>query len=365
MLRFFILALAACAPSLVLAQAKLDASKPVRLEYESKSWNKDSHQEDHGTIFMRDARTNKFAQVDLLETGPDTNLFVGSYTVSWGETEFIPEVYIPPASMMLSSDQIRKVESFIKQGVLLRKPYFAHADLKNNQVITVFDTKEQALEALEQYRQLRLQMKNAADRAAMEAQSRAAAERESKMLDQNAQKINAERLRLRAEELKRREELLREFASLKEGERTQRTSRASALSKNASGLFSQGQFAEAETEYRKASDADPTNKNVYLRYGVTLLRSGKFLYSLAVLDLVQGAETDLTERDFYVALGLWNLKDNSSAQKGFENVKARKDKNFSPTSAFYIGLIKSQKDLHMHWAENQLREYLATGMLSS
>ncbi len=29
------------------------------------------------------------------------------------------------------------------------------------------------------------------------------------------------------------------------------------------------------------------------------------------------------------------------------------------------GLSDPQKDLHLHWAENQLREYLATGMLSS
>jgi hypothetical protein len=343
-LRFFILALAACAPSLVLAQAKLDASKPVRLEYESKSWNKDSNQEDRGTIFMRDARTNKFAQIELIESGPDTNIFVGSYTVSWGETDFIPEVYIPPASMMLTSDQIRKVENFIKQGVLLRKPYFAHADAKNNQVITVFDTKEQALEALEQYRQLRLQMKTTADRAAMEAQAKAAADRENKTLDQNAQKINADRLRMRADEIKRREELLKNFLALAKSEQLHRSNIGSDLSKNASDFFSQGKFSEAEAEYRKASDMDPTNKNTYLRYGVSLSRNGKFLYSLVVLDLAEGTDSALVERDFYLALNLWSLKDNSSALKGFENVKAKKDKNFSATSAFYIGLIKFQRE---------------------
>jgi Tfp pilus assembly protein PilF len=343
-LRIFILALTACTPLTIFAQAKVDASKPVLLQYNSKSWNKDPQKEESGMILMRDARTGKMAQIQLLETTANSGVFIGSYSVSWGDKEIIPEIYLPPQDSSKGTDQIKKLENLIREGTLLRKPYFAKADAKNNQTIAIFDSKEQALEAFESYRRLHLQVPTTVGRAALEAQANAVKEREIKAQDQIAHGQSAERQQIDIAEKKKMEQLRKDHLSLNAQEKARREKLSQTTANEAMELFKQGKFPESEALYKKAIELNPTDGNLYFRYGVVLYRNEKYNQSLVVLDLANVSEDNRTERDFYTSLDLWKLKENDSASKGFQKVKAKEDKNFSSSAAFYLGLIHFERE---------------------
>ncbi|MEZ0390619.1 MAG: hypothetical protein ACAH59_00285 [Pseudobdellovibrionaceae bacterium] len=344
MLRFFILAFAACTSSFAFAEVKLNVSRPIRIEYSSKAWNKSSSEENTGTILMRDSRTNRFAQIQLVETGPDTAIFIGSYSVSWGESEIIPEVYLPPQDMAKSADSLQKMENMIKEGTLLRKPYFAKSDSKGNNTLMVFDTKEQTLKAFEDYRRVRQQIKTLVTESTFEAQANAALENEMKVQELKSKALENDRKRLAAEERKKIQNLRQEFDSRPLAEQERRKALAEQSAGEGAKLFQQGKFSEAEKSYFKAIEQDPNNSKYLLRYGVTLHRSEKLMRSLVYLDLVPSTEKDTTEKDFYTNLNLMKLKENDLALKGFENLEAKSDKAWSPQAGLYAGIIEFQNE---------------------
>lgn len=339
MLRFFIFAFATCTSLLSHAQVKVDASKPIRFEYRSPSWNKDSSKEEIGNLLMRETRTGKVVQIQLSEDGGNTGVFIGSYYVSWGEKEIIPEVYVPPTALMQSTEGLRKIETLIANGTLIRKPYFPKADERNNQTIMVFDSKEQALEAFEIYRRQRLQYQAGLNKSAFETQEDAARARAQRL---KSMKLEAERKKLDAEERKKLAQLKQEFDSLPKAEQEKRKAQAKQLSSDAMKLFQEGKFAESGDTYLKAAQLDPYNSNHFHRYGVALHRQEKYLHSIVMLNLISPLESDVNEKDFYGSLSYMKLEENEQALRGFQNLKVKNDKLWGAQAALYAGVIQFQ-----------------------
>lgn len=344
MLRFFISALTVLSPLFVFAQAKVDATKPLRLEYSSKSWNKNPNLAETWAVIMRDAKSKKIVRVVLEETQNNSSVFVGSYSVSWGDNELLPEIYIAPQDMIKTNEQLKRFEVMIKEGVLLRKPYFVRVDAKSNQVLTVFDTKEQALQALEEYRRVRLQVNTPVDRAAMEAEANAAKAAAQKAAELLAQKQVSERLRMEEEEKKRQEELKRQSQALEAAEKARRQALAKKAAEEGLRLFQEGKFAESETQFQKATELDPGNTSFYYKYGVALYKTEKYNRSMVFLDLAQGNDINPTEREYYKSLNRMKMNELDSALSGFQSVKKTNDKALSPSAAFFAGVINFQQE---------------------
>ncbi len=155
--------------SSAFAQGRLLTKRPIKIDYRSPGWNKNPNSNDASMVLLRDAVTGRIAKILLTETRDDSGDFEGSYVVSWDEKEVTPEIYILPANMEASLNL--NVETLIKDGKLLRKPYFSRTDA-GTQRITVYDSKQQALEALEEYRRIH-SVKPTVVTAAIEAQANA------------------------------------------------------------------------------------------------------------------------------------------------------------------------------------------------
>jgi hypothetical protein len=341
-LRFFIFSLITCASLISFAQVKVSSSKPVRLEYKSKIWNKNTSEVDYAGVLLRDTNSKKMVRVQLQETDVNTSVFHGNYSVTFGEQELTPEIYFPPQSLLKNLDQLKTIEAMIKDGSLLRKPYFIRDEGKGSHILTIFDTKEQAVAALEEYRRLRSQTKSPIGEAALLAQAQAAKEKELRENALMAMKQNDERQKIELEEKARQEALLKQQEQLNAAEKARRQAEAARIAQQGLDFYDKGKYPDAEIMFSKAIEMDPSNKSFNFQYGVSLYRNGNFNKSLAVLKLAEGTGVNIAEKEFFIASNHMKLKENETAIQYFESVKKRNDKAIGPASAFYAGVLQYQ-----------------------
>lgn len=64
-------------PNEPVKKIKLDARRPVRLDYKSQAWNKDPLKVETSAILVRDSHTGRLAKIVVTETGANTGMFVG------------------------------------------------------------------------------------------------------------------------------------------------------------------------------------------------------------------------------------------------------------------------------------------------
>ncbi len=319
---------------------KLDNSKPVRLDYSSRSWNKDPEKIESHFLLLRDAGTGKMARIALQETGPNTGAFQGSYQISFRHNmDILPEIYLVPEDLIKNPDSLRRIDSLIRDGTLLRKPFFLRQE-PHSQALSVFDTREQAVQAFDLYKRNGPSISQAANNA----QRMALAMSEKAAAALQAQKNLSERARLAEEEQAKREAQARAQAALTEEDRRNRIEQAKAIAANAMALYKQERFKEAEVEFAKATDLDPENKGYYFQYGVTLYKNEKYNRALVALPLADGPDVNALERDFFIALCHMKIKENKTAIKEFNEIKAKEDKVLSPSAAFYAGVIEFQTE---------------------
>jgi hypothetical protein len=322
--------------SQAFAQGRLLTKKPLKIDYRSPGWNKNPTSNDSSMVLLRDSKTGRIAKILLTETRDDSGDFEGSYVVSWDEKEIVPEVYILPSTMEDSPSL--NVEKLIKDGMLLRKPYFLRTD-SGTQKITIYDTKQQALEALEEYRRIHA-VKPTVVATAIEAQANAktASEIATPIADAAANAI----VRSDAElaEKKRQDEAKAAQEKLGAAEKVQKKAQAKKLAAEANADFKAEKFVEAEDKFEKATALDPENKDFYYQYGVSLYKTDKFEQSLAVLNLADGQGVDQNEKQFFQGLNRMKLKDKEAAVKDFEAIRDRGDKTMGPSAAFYAGVTR-------------------------
>jgi tetratricopeptide (TPR) repeat protein len=325
--------------------------KSIRIVYGIEKWNSDSTKIEEGSIILKDVKTNSYVQIRLQETAPDSGTFGGNFNVNFGKAKDIePEIYIPPRSVMDDKDGFLKVKELVRGKKLRRRPIIIRKSFDGQQVLDVFNSRKDADRALQAYKKQLVQKKEEEDaekkeakelaaKAVFEAQRLAKMAVEKKRQEEEALRREAERVRLQELEKKRAEERKRKQAALKKAEKERRKKLAVESANAALKLFKAGNFKEAEKKFEKAVELDPENTTHYYSYGVTLYRNNKFNKSLVIMRLATGTGFDATEKDYYIALSHFRLKENKDALKVFNKVRQTKHKTLGPSSAFYMGLI--------------------------
>jgi hypothetical protein len=344
-LRLLSIALFVGFPLLALSQAKIDGQKPIRIDYQSSALNKNPGLVESAAILIRDSDSKRVVRVQLEETSNNSGLFIGNYALTWGDQDVAAEVYLAPYDSTKAPEQVKKLEVLIRDGLLVRKPYFLRAGENNkSQILTVYDTKEQALEAFDNYRKIRTPLKSPVEHSALEAQKAAQREKERKARELVSAQLEAERRKLEIEEQQRQNQMRKNFDSLSLREQEKRKVSASQISTRAAKSFEKGQLADAESLYLKAAELDPSNPNHFLRYGVTLNRTEKNMRSLVILNLTEATGAEATERDFYTSLNYMKLGENDHALKKFKKLKESEDKTWSASAALYAGILEFQAE---------------------
>lgn len=327
---------------------RLDTRKTLRLDYKSPSWNKDPNKVETSALLIRDAVSGRLVRIEVSETGPDTSLFVGYYQINFNSpekmnVEITPEIYIVPKKILERPDAFKNVDKMIREQTLLRKPYFLRAEGGSIQAISIYDTKEQAYKAYDEF------LKTGAgrpivNRAALEAQQMAQLAAEERARREALLKAEAERKRLEDLERARQAELIQKQKQLAEAEKKQRQAKARQLAEKAMAAYKEEKFQDAEKLFRQSLELDPENQNYAFQYGVTLYRNEKYNESLVALNLADAKDVNPAEKEYYIALNHMRLKEYDAAYRGFIEVKSRKDKTLSPAAAFFAGVIDYQKE---------------------
>lgn len=312
---------------------RIDATRPIRISYESTAWNKNSNSIDTAYVVIRDANTGQIARVLLSETGANTGVFSGAYQVSnaGDASEITPELYVPPQDQVKNIDNLNSIKKNIEEGELVRKPFFMREENKG-QTITLCDTKEQAYEAYSKHMQ-------ALGKAVLEARKASDAASEQKRLAEAAEKAANDRQKLQLAENQRVEELRKQMAEMSAEEKNRRKTEASRLAHIGYNQYTKNNFGEAEKNYAAAYELDPENNQYFVQYGATLYRNKKYNRSLVMLNLAEGEGVNPAEKELYRGLDYMSLEDNDNAATSLTNSMNQNDKNFSPTAALYAGVV--------------------------
>ncbi len=339
--------LAFCAPSWA-KRAQVDTSKVIEVKYAISVWNKDSAAIDSGSVIVKDSVSGKVLQFQIEETAPDSGIFSGNYSVNWGENEdVIPEVYILPNNQDITLKELTQIKAQIDSGAIKRKPIVVRRNEFGAQVLEVFDTKEQAAQALKVLREARASKQTVSQLTAgkaakalfdstdlkkfAEEQERLALEIEKKRID---------RLREEEAEKQRIDKLKREQSQRAEEDNRKRQLLAIEFAESALDMYRVGKYQESEGMFRKSFELDPNNLAYYFQYGITLYRNNKYNEAIIALQLAKGKSVFEAERLYYLALSYYKSQELDDADKRFREVVATKDKKLGPISSFYCGLIK-------------------------
>lgn len=320
---------------------------PVIVHYGSTQWNKTSKQIDSAIMFVHDKRTDKIAKINLEETAPDSSLFEGQFSLSWNSDLVDPEIFIPPQSMKDDAAATGRFHQMISEKKVKPQPLLVRQE-GNLNIYDVFDTKEQlakAQMAYEREKEAKAKadqsglIKPQASEAALQVAQLTAQQIMMAKLAKEAAEKEAERLRLEQLEQQKIEAKKKELEKMAAGERAKRKKQAEELAKKASAHYARGEYKESEGLYRQATDLDPENKSYYFQYGVSLYRVEKLNEALVVLDLAKVAPALDAERNYYLGLIHFKLKEYPQARSVFTELRNSKNPTLAPSAAFYEGLV--------------------------
>jgi TolA-binding protein len=330
----------------------IDTKLPINIEFDFSALNKNPNEAETIILVVRDGNTGKIIKVGLQEKSENSSVFVGEFSISWAtDGEISPEVYFP-AQKNISTKDSSSLINLIKDGFLLRKPYFLRKE-KNKQYLAVYNTAEQAIAANEKYRKSipaalpaisnptakTPESKPIIDQSALEAQRRLELEQEQSRLAKLAKEQEEQRLSMEEEEKTKQKELLTAQAALAEKEREKRKAEAKSGAEEALGLFRTEKFAEAVVKFKRSIELDPSNNTYYFQYGVALFKLEKFNEALVTFDIAAPSIEDKTELNYFRGLSHMKIKDFENALADFEPISQGENKVMGPSASFFIALI--------------------------
>jgi hypothetical protein len=318
---------------------KIDATKPLKISYESPAWNKNTDKVDTAYVMIRDSKTGQTVRVLIAETGENTGVFNGVYKMNFSgdaRYEITPEVYIPPQSMLKDIEYMGTLQKAISDGRLARKPYFFRVQ-GGIQTMDTFDSKEQAFDAYEKHMV-------GIGKSTLEARKMAERAFEQKRIAEMAKKAENDRNKLTEVEKAKVKEMQNEMSSLPPEEQARRRKEAEKVANEGLNKFIKNDFKGAEENFAKAYELDPTNSQYFSQYGTALFRNDKYNKAIIMLNIANGPKVNTAERDLYKGLAYMKLEDNENAVKNLSLSQDKKDSNFSPTAALYAGAILYQQE---------------------
>lgn len=335
-------------------KAPVRPDKRLVIEFSNPEWNVSPTEIDSQLVFLKHKRSTGGVTVNLQETAENSGVFVGNYVLNFGTTKtFQPDIFVPTEKFDSSARPTPQFKTLLESGQMVRKPFIYQRNKNGTQQITIYSNRDEVASALTKKKAER------SDKAALAAAAagggtgvvgKAASQLMSaeqikefeagnqKMLEAQT-KREAERQELSAIERAKQEKRLQQQAQLAEAERAKRVSTAGLYAKEGLAQYQTSKFAEAEVNFKKAVEYDPSNTGYYYQYGVTLYRLGRFNDSIVILRNASGAGFDPLERDFYVALNHYQLKEYPLAAREFERIRATKDPRYGASGSFYLGLI--------------------------
>lgn len=325
----------------------LDAGNALRLNYGFPSWNKSPTQIDTASMLMREGSSGRTVQIFLTETEPDSSVFSGIYSISWRDAERLQvEFYVPPQDMLSARDGLKKIIAMITSKQLRRKPFILRRAATGTQSVEIFDTKEQALTAMKAYRaeqQLQTMQDQRPTKVPSDQQLDTARLAEELRAKESAAQAVAERIRMEQIEARRLQELQAKQKAMQESERAARREQGKLLAAEGLALFQQEKFPEAKEKFDKAIEADPENRQFAFQYGVTLYRLDEFNRAIVMLRLAEGGEVNALERDYFLGLNHFRIREFEPALEAFGKVVEAKHPELSPSALFYQGVVQFEK----------------------
>ena len=110
-------------------------------------------------------------------------------------------------------------------------------------------------------------------------------------------------------EVRRLQDLSTKFLAQKLPEREARRKKGAAFIREGADLFGKDQFEDALKKYDEAIEADPQNRIALYQYAVTLYRMLDYNRSIVYLQLAEGEGVNEAERQYYLALNFYAIKD--------------------------------------------------------
>jgi len=334
----FITSLASIADPLQIVDAakiRIQLKRPIYVDYQSRSWNRNATEVDQAFIILRDTITKQLISLEMKETEANSSLFVAVYRLdpSHKATEATLEIYLPPQKMALDGNKIQEVAQMIQDGTLLRKPYFFRQE-RGLQKITIYDSKTQALEAYRYFVRTG-QSSQVINPNLLENKARSQVEThtsESKIVEMaKLDKIIEHEMALQkkmSEKAERQKNIPDEQKKLLKAE----AKKAAELGLK---FYEEENYKEALAQFNKAIDLDPLDKNFYYQYGVTLFRVDQHEKSVAYLN--QAEVFNAAEKNLFLGLNYLKLKSTELAYTAFS--AAQTDPDIGPTAKFYMGVI--------------------------
>jgi len=316
---------------------QVDTSSNLRISYRIPAWNKNPTQIDSGSLIMRDRNSGKLVQIVLIEDAPDSAVFTGLYSIGWQEGQRMQvDFFVPPQELFETPQGMKQISSLIANNQLPRKPFIFRRSPARGQSIEIFDTAEQAQAALRAYlaeQQIEgLQKKKYPSDQQLDTAQLA----EELKRKEEAARAAAERARLEQIETQRLEQL--KAAAAAAAEKEKRKKEGLRLADEGLALYRAENFKEATEKFSQAIELDPDNRSYYFQYGVALYKTDQYNKSLVYLNKADSTNVNHAERDFFIGLNHFHLKEYGAAVAAFDRVVNTKDRTLAPPSQFYKGV---------------------------
>ncbi len=325
-----------------------EGARSMSISYGSPSWNGDSRKIDSAYLVLRDKKTGKLVQIQLEESEPDSSQFVGKFSITHGNEQVSPEIFVPPPELRNPEQDGKKLIEMIQANKVDVKPVVWKKTDSGQPLIDVYDNQEQAAAAEAAYREeekLSADMKKKkllkpipseqALEAARQAEHKAALDK----MALDAAKREADRVRMEQIEKQKAEERAKAAKAMSEQERAARAARAKAAAEEAMAFYTAGKYPQAEAKFKQAVELDPQNTSYYFRYGITLYRNNKFNEALVAMKLAKVDPASELEKQYYMGLIHYRLKELDPALANFQSVAKSPDPNMGPSATFYAGVI--------------------------
>lgn len=119
--------------------------------------------------------------------------------------------------------------------------------------------------------------------------------------------------------------------------------KAKSLIDQADKSYAAEDYSTAEKLYGQSLQLDPSNDDIYYKYGVSLYKTENYIKSLANLSLADVSDSTSLEKDYYVGLNYLKLQDYDKALDQFNEVREENDPSLSPVASFFAGNIEFQQ----------------------
>lgn len=335
-------------------RAVIRNTKTLSVYYKKLSWNQNPTKIETGYLYLRDRNTKKLIELNLTETEPDSSIFNVDFPIGVvKQANIAAEIYSAPQTMLKGKNRLKTMETLIEDKSVKRKPFLLRVLRRKGQIVDVFDSKDEAIASYNSYKkQMGIDADGTESDSIIQVTNQETPNKKKVIdtstlqslfmanennLDANNEKNKELREVLKGMEEKRRSSIKNNAKSWSRTKTSRNTNIATDLIKKAVKGIKKQSYTESMNSFFKASDLMPKSGDVYEQYGVSLFREKKYNQAIIILNNSTPSSKRTMEKEFYLGMSYYQLKDYESAITHFDKVIQANDKSFAATAAFYKG----------------------------